>query len=348
MRANINRAGMSLIELTMAVGIFGTVAAVAGQSMVSGVRLNQEVAESSQAIDDTNRVLQRIAGQLRSADYSWIYLNQDEVSTYTFRVCTGLGVSSTGEIGPQFDQTYTIAFDSKTGILTATLVDQKTGKVLGHEIARGLWNEGGFRIGQLGTDVLVKGNRLQLTMARPLLDVDGKIVYDSSSKAILREATTTIFLRSTIYANTNLTTTVTSTTPTNPTNPTTPTNPTDPTKPSTGTTPVLTLGADTDVSTKSGSIKDVNCLQIVGTVGMPNGATDTLNTNTFDARFSKASDGIEASLVINRGWIPGEVSNNSSLKPNEFKISGWVKGSLTVTIAMSSAAGAVGTITKSY
>lgn len=328
---NTIRAGLTLVELAIAIAIFGTVASIAGQSMISGTRMSEEVSVSTRITDDTNRVLQRIAGQLRSADYSWIYMNVGEVSTYTFKVCTGLGVSDTGEIGPQFDHTYTIAFDSSNGVLTATLADQKTGRLLNQEIARDLRTPDGFRVNQLGTDVLVKGNQLQLAMARRGRLGDGT--------EVMREAATTIFLRSTIYANTNLTTT-TGSTPEPPAS--------DPTN--TAVAPVILLGSDTDTTQKVLDRKAgiyANNLLIKGTVQMPSGVSDTIAYNTFDLRLSKSTDGIEAYATVTRGWVASENKANK-LAPNEFLVEGWVLGSMTITAVVSSTGGADGTATKSY
>ncbi len=330
---NTIQAGLTLIELAIAVAIFSTVAGIAGQSMISGTRMSEEVSVSSRLTDDTNRVLHRVAGQLRSADYSWIYMNTGEVSTYTFKVCTGLGLSDSGEIGPQFDNTYTIAFDSISGVLTATLADQKTGRLISQEIARDLRTPDGFRVNQLGTDVLVKGNQLQLAMARRAVLGDGM--------EVMREASTTIFLRSTIYANTNLTTTATTSATTvapaqdNSDN---------------AVSPQVLLGSDTDVTQKVISRKDGtygNNLLIKGTVKMPSGTNDEINPDSFDLRLSKASDGIEAYVTVTRGWVSGENKANK-LAANEFLVEGWVLGSLTITVAVSSFGGAEGYVTKSY
>lgn len=327
---NTIRAGLTLVELAIAVAIFGTVASIAGQSMISGTRMSEEVSVSARVTDDTNRVLQRIAGQLRSADYSWIYMNVGEISTYTFKVCTGLGVSETGEIGPQFDHTYTIAFDSANGVLTATLADQRTGLLLNQEIARDLRTPDGFRVNQLGTDVLVKGNQLQLAMARRGQLGDGT--------EVMREATTTIFLRSTIYANTNLTTSPGSA-PEPP-----------PSDPDTAIVPIVLLGSDTDTTQKVIDRRSgiyANNLLIKGTVQMPSGTTDVIDYNTFDLRMSKVTDGIEAYATLTRGWVAAENRGNK-LAANEFLIEGWVLGSMTISVAVSSTGGAEGTATKTY
>lgn len=341
------RAGLTLVEITIAMAIFGSIASIAGQSMISGTRMSEEISVASRVTDDTNRVLQRIAGQLRSADYSWIYMNEGEVSTYTFKVCTGLGVSDTGEIGPQFNQTYTIAFDSINGVLTATLADQTTGRLINQEIARNLRKPDGFRVNQLGTDVLVKGNQLQLAMARS--------GYLGDGTEVMREATTTIFLRSTIYANTNLTTTITSTvtlpvgtTPTTPTTTTTTTTPNTPTI--VPVPPLILLGADTDTTQKVIDKKLAiygNNLLIKGTVQMPSGTSDSINYNTFDLRLSKASNGVDCSATVVRGWIASE-NRAGKLAANEFLVEGWVQGSLTITVVLSSTGGAPGTATKTY
>ncbi len=324
------RAGLSLIEISIAIAIFGTIASIAGESLISGTRMSEEIAVSTSVNDDTNRVLHRVATQLRSADYSWIYMNQGEVSTYTFKVCTGLGVNPAGEIGPQFDNTYTIAFDSVAGVLTATLAEQSTGRLISQEIARDLRIPDGFRVNQLGTEVLVKGNQLQLAMARTGHLADGT--------EVTREASTTIFLRSTIYANTNLTTTSTP----NSELPADPDAPAD-----SAAAPVILLGDDSNTATKVGSVKNVNALLITGSVQMPAGATDTINFNTFDLRMNKPSDGVDALVSLRRGWISGENKNNA-LNSNEFAIEGWVRGSLTVTTAVSSLGGADGLATRTY
>lgn len=356
MNTNI-RAGLTLIELSIAAAIFAMIAGVAGQSLISGTSMSSEIGRSSILTEDTNRVLQRIAGQLRSADYNWIYLNQGTVSTYTFKVCTGLGVSDTGEIGPRFDHTYTIAYDSIQGTLTATLADQTTGSILNQEIAHDLRTPDGFRVGQLGTDVLVKGNQLQLTLARNARDNNGELVQfpagtnsDGTTKYAARvfESTTTIFLRSTIYANTNLTTTTTSTNSGSGTSPTP-----DPETPITETpkpAPTVILGADTDATqTKVTNGKNPtygNGLIIVGSV-TAGSTSDPINYDQFTWTPSKANDGVSCKLSIKRGWVKSENANKSLLE-NQFQISGWVIGSLSITVSVSTMSGIEGHATQSY
>jgi hypothetical protein len=155
---------------------------------------------------------------------------------------------------------------------------------------------------------------------------------------MMREATTTIFLRSTIYANTNLTTTTTAVEP-----------PADNTSDK-SVAPLVLLGSDTDttqkvIDRKAGTYG--NNLLIKGTVQMPSGTSDTINPDTFDLRLSKAIDGIEAYAVVSRGWVSGENRGNK-LAANEFLVEGWVLGSLTITVAVSSIGGAEGYATKSY
>lgn len=325
------RAGLTLVELSIAATIFAMIAGVAGQSLASGTRLSAEVSSSSTLTEDTNRVLQRIAGQLRSADYNWIYLNEGEVSTYTFRVCTGLGTSDSGEIGPRFDNTYTIAYDSIDGTLSATLVNQATGSILSQEIARDLRTPDGFRVGQLGTDVLVKGNQLQLAMVRQAHLADGT--------ELVREATTTVFLRSTIYANTNLTTTSIDLT-----------DETNEDLSDGDIAPMILLDSDTDTSQKVIDRKlgiYANNLLIKGSVTMPAGGTSAIDWNTFDLRSSKTVDGESCSLEVTRGWVTAE-NRSGKLLSNEFVISGWVIGSLTITVAVESSTGGEGSATQAY
>lgn len=328
--ARTARAGLTLIELAIAAAIFATIAGIAGQSMISGTRMSAEISSSAQLADDTNRVLQRIAGQLRSADYNWIYLNEGEVSTYTFSVCTGLGTDVGGKIGPRFDNTYTIVFDSVKGTLKATLAEAASGRIISEEIASDLRAPDGFRIGQLGTDVLVKGNQLQLALARQVRLQDGTTV--------LREAATTIFLRSTIYANTNLTTTTTEVAA--------------PAEEEAGgeLAPIVLLGLDTDSSQKTIDKKAgvyANNLLIKGTVSMPAGAEVGINWESFALAASKESDGVSCSLALNRGWVKSE-NPSGKLQNNEFTITGWVVGSVTLTASATSAKGVEGTDTETY
>ncbi len=338
------RAGLTLIELSIAAAIFAMIAGVAGQSLISGTSMSSEISRSSILTEDTNRVLQRIAGQLRSADYNWIYLNEGTVSTYTFKVCTGLGVSDTGEIGPRFDQTYTVAYDSVNGTLTATLAEQTTGSILNQEIARDLRTPDGFRVGQLGTDVLVKGNQLQLALARYARDQHGNLVTVADGKPRVFESTTTIFLRSTIYANTNLTTTTTDIGSGTGGTETTPETPVE--KPA----PTITLGADTDTQQKKiGTGKSAvyaNSLIIVGSVTAAS-PSDPVDYDKFDYRLSKEADGVNCQLSVKRGWVSSE-NRDKKLLENQFQFTGWVIGSLTITVAVPTMSGSEGIVTQSY
>lgn len=340
-----NRTGLTLIELSIAASIFAMIAGVAGQSLISGTSMSSEISRSSILTEDTNRVLQRIAGQLRSADYNWIYLNEGPVSTYTFKVCTGLGVSDAGEIGPRFDHTYTVAYDSINGTLTATLADQTTGSIISQEIAKDLRTPDGFRVGQLGTDVLVKGNQLQLALARHSRDQYGEIVTLQDGTPRVFESTTTIFLRSTIYANTNLTTTATATGTGTGTE-----TETEPTAEAEKPAPIVVLGSDTDTQQKKiGTGKSAvyaNSLIIVGSVAAAS-TSDPIDYNRFDYRPSKTVDGIECELSVKRGWIASE-NKDKKLLENQFQFTGWVIGSLTLTVSIPTMSGVEGIITQSY
>lgn len=194
-----SRAGLTLIEITIVLAICGTITGIAGQGLISGTRLTRERSMSAELGNDTSRVLQRLAGQLRSADQGWSYVNAGGVSTYAFTLCTGLGMAAGGGIGPQFDETCTLVFDGVAGVLTATRAERRTGRMLNQEIVRNLRTPDGFRLNQLGGDGLVKGDLLQLTMVRLGSLGDGTVV--------MREAATTVFLRSSIYANSSLTVT---------------------------------------------------------------------------------------------------------------------------------------------
>jgi prepilin-type N-terminal cleavage/methylation domain-containing protein len=340
------RAGLTLIELSIASAIFAMIAGVAGQSLISGTSMSSDISRSSILMEDTNRVLQRIAGQLRSADYNWIYLNEGTVSTYTFKVCTGLGVSDTGEIGPRFDQTYTVAYDSINGTLTATLADQTTGSILNQEIAQDLRTPDGFRVGQLGTDVLVKGNQLQLALARYARDQHGNIVTVADGTPRVFESTTTIFLRSTIYANTNLTTTTTDAGSDAGSSGTDST----PESPKEYPAPTIALGSDTDTQQKKvgtgQSAVYANSLIIVGSVTAASDS-DPINFDKFDYRLSKEADGVNCQLSVKRGWVSSE-NRDKKLLENQFQFTGWVIGSLTITVAIPTMSGSEGIVTQSY
>lgn len=344
MSTHASISGMSLVEVAVASTLLTTVLGVASQGLISGTRMSEEIRVSAALSDDGNRVLQRIAGQLRSADYNWIYLNEGEVSTYTFRVCTGLGTDAAGEIGPVFGQAYTVAFDGEKGVLSATLVDVASGRVLNQELASGLRTGDGFRVTQLGTDVLVKGNQLQLSLARVGSLTDGT--------EIEREAVTTVFLRSTIYANTNLTSTSVAGPVLGGTTGTTGTATGGAgTAGETGGTasapirPTVILGADTDTSVNRRT--SANNLLIKGSVTLPAGSNAAIDWNTFDLRCSKEVDGISCSAELVRGWIASE-NRNGKLASNEFLIQGWVIGSLVITAEVATTSGHEGAATQTY
>ncbi|MBN8525251.1 MAG: hypothetical protein J0M02_07950 [Planctomycetes bacterium] len=357
--SNAIRSGLTLIELTIAATIFALVAGVAGQSLISGTNMTTEIGRSSAVTEDTNRILQRIAGQLRSADYNWIYDNSNQpVPTWIFKVCTGLGVDPDKplDIGPVFNQTYTIAYDSINGTLTATLADVATGKVIRQEYATDLRIPDGFRVGQLGTDVLVKGNQLSLAVARYVRDGHGDVVKAADGQPRIFESSTTVFLRSTIYANTNLTTTATN----SGTGTGTETGSETGSETETGneegskdpTPPKVTLNDDT--STKTSKVKiegvqtTVNDLIIVGSVVSGSQETgDVLKLGSFSVTWNKQSP--YSSISVEKGWDPSTWSGKSTtLSSDQFKISGWVSGSITFTVSITSDAGVTTTLSRTY
>lgn len=327
-----SRSAMTLLEISASMAVFAVLMSLVGQGLVMGVQVNRQVSTESELANDADRVLQKIAGHLRSADYNWITINQGSVSTYSFSICTGLSAT-----GPVFGHRYTLVHDSDAGILSATLIEAATGNILQEDIARGLRPDDGFRIGQLGTDVLVRGNQLQLSLAMQSQLPEGAL--------ITRDVTTTIYLRSTIYANTNLTTT-----------------PTEQTGSGDGSVvdengengdeggAMLSLGEDTDTTQHTISRRDgiyANNLLIKGSIALPSGSSDEIDFESFTLTASKASDGENASYDVSRGWVHAE-NKNSKLARDEFLLDGWVKGSLTVTVSVATKNGAVTTVSKTY
>ena len=320
----LSRVGSSLLEMMIALAVLSTVTAVVTQSISMGVVMQEQVRTEADLVDQANVVVKKIAFQLRSADYNWITITSGTVSTYQVTLCTGLSKD-----GPVFTQGFTLAYDTNAATLTATLTDLTTGKVLHQDVARGVRkaNAGagiaaGFQIGQLGTDEVVTGNQLQITLA----------LEDTlhSGEVVTRSATSIIFLRSTIYANVDLTTTATAL----------------PTPPVDTAAPIVSLGNDTNVIDQTSPSK--NNLLIKGSLSMPTGTSSTIYTPSFTLTADKPSSTANSSkayYVITRGWVPAE---KGSLQTNEFLLTGWVQGSLQLTATVSATNSQSTTTVKSY
>lgn len=331
------RAAMTLLEISASMAVFAVLMSLVGQGLVMGVQVNRQVSTESELANDADRVLQKIASHLRSADYNWITINEGSVSTYSFSICTGLAAT-----GPVFGHRYTLVHDSDAGTLSATLIEQANGSILQEDIARGLRPADGFRIGQLGTDVLVRGNQLQLSLALQSPLEEGRIAT--------REVTTTIYLRSTIYANTNLTVTHTELAGVHDEEPTMVDPEAEPDEEAPGDAAMVSLGDDTDTTLHTISRRDdlyANNLLIKGSIALPTGSADTIDFNSFSLTANKASNGVEASYTVYRGWVAAENRNNK-LAEHEFLLDGWVQGSLTVTVSVATASGVQTTVSKTY
>jgi hypothetical protein len=330
------RCAATLLELCVGLAVLGTVTSMVCQGIAMGASMQDRVGLDSDLINRADRVAKQVAYQLRSADYNWITITVGPVSTYQFTLCTGLNAN-----GPVFNQGYTLAYDSANGVLTATLTDLTTLKVLQQDVARGLRIPDpakgilpGFQLTQLGTDVVVTGNQLQLSVTLQDRLTSGEVVN--------RTANSVIFLRSTMYANANLTRTVTA---------------------QTGGSggagapgeakPIISLGADTDKSTKQMTIDSnkitVNNLLIKGSIAMPTGTSASVDYTTFALTTDKQPTDVpqKTDYTLSRGWVKGENPGNKLLG-NEFLISGWVDGSLTATITVKATNGQSATSTGTY
>lgn len=329
-----SRSALTLLETVIAMAVFALLMTMVTQSVTMGTQMQTSVTTHSDLTDRADRVLHKIAGHLRSADYNWIYLNEGPISTYTFNICTGLTAT-----GPAFEQQYVLTYDSIQGTLQGLLIETASGKVIKEDVAIDVRRGDGFQVNQLGTDVLVKGNQLQLTVALQRALPDQTVVT--------KEATTTVFLRSTIYANTNLTTTVTEQVITPPEEPVDPdAEPVDPDAPAAD-KPLVALGEDTDATNSKVKVNGEwvypNHFIILGKVSMPSDSTDAIGSYTVNV--DKPSDGKEADYVFTKG---PKTTGNPKLADGEFTLTGWVQGSMTVTVEATSANGGVQTVTKTY
>lgn len=337
---SLSRTAATLLEITVSLAVLGTVSTMVTESISIGTSMQEHVGTESDLVDRANRVVKGIAYQLRSADYDWITITEGAVSTYQFTLCTGLNSD-----GPVFNQGYTLSYDSVAGTLTSTLTDRINKTVLQQNVAKGLRRpnpgagiEPGFQISQLGTAVVVTGNQLQLSisMEEPL----------TTGEVMTRTATTMVFLRSTMYANANLTRTVT---------PVTGGGAEEPPEDEGGAAakPIVTMGDDTDKTTKqTGTGKDkvtLNNLLIKGALAMPTGTPATIDVTSFSLLADKLPTDVpqKADYTVKRGWVKAENSGNKLLE-NEFLLSGWVDGSLTVTVTVRATNGESTAVTRSY
>lgn len=359
------RHGMTLLELMIALAIFAMMAAIAAQSLISGSRMSEEVAVASELTEDTHRILHGIADRLRSADYVWIRRNEGEISTYVFPICTGLQLSG-DRIGPRFDETYTLIHDRQAGTLAA-VISGPSGTGAQQQLATGLRVPDGFEIqsANTGHPELVRGNQVQLRLTRQARLTDGTLVE--------RSAEATVFLRSTIAANTQLTHT-----PVPPTGDSS-NSPPDPgagdgtaPDPGSGTAPPdggsspgtepppsappppppqLVLGEDSDTSQRQvGTGKNkvmANNLLIKGSVSQLAGGDTVIDWESFSLIADKPSNGSQAQYTVRRGWVPSE-NANKKLTPDEFVIEGWVVGGITFTASVANTAGFTTTVSRSY
>lgn len=325
-----NRHAVTLLELSVTVAILGTVMTMVSQSISLGSSMHESVSAESDLTNRADRLVKQLAYQLRSADYNWITITNGTVSTYDFTLCTGLTVS-----GPVFNQGYSLAYDSAAGTLSATVTDKVTGQILQREVASGLRKpdaasgiEPGFQLTQLGTALVVTGNQLQLSVALEDTLRDNQV--------ITRSASSVIFLRSTMYANANLTSSPTQTSP-SPTPSPTPTSPSN----STAAAPIILIGSDTDNTTGAGNR---NNLLIMSQVTMPSGTSDTVKYSTFTLTTDKQTTDTpqKTSYTVNKGW------ETHTIDEDKFLLSGWVKGSLTLTVTVQSTGGKTTTATKTF
>jgi len=339
----LHRSAVTLLEVTISLAILTTVTAMVTESISMGVSMHEHVGTKSDVVERANVVVKKIAYQLRSADYNWITITEGPVATYQFTLCTGLSAE-----GPVFNQGYALSYDSAAGTLTATLTDNITKQVLQQDVAKGLRRpdpangiEPGFQLTQLGTSVVVTGNQMQLAVAIEDTLVNGEVLSGSAQSVV--------FLRSTMYANANLTRTVTEVTVDPPVDPTEDPPVEDPPAPS----PIILLGSDTDTTTKqigTGPSKiTVNNLLVKGTVSMPTGTSATIDYSSFNLTTDKLTTDTpqKVSYTVARGWIKAENPGNK-LSENEYVIYGWVAGSLAVTVTVSNTEGASSTVTANY
>ena len=102
---NPARAGLNLLEITIASAIFFSVAAVAMTSVSTGTNMVTSVKAGSAAVESTHRVAQTVANDLRYADFNKVYLNNSTANWrssnsaaryYSFKRCTGFASFGSG------------------------------------------------------------------------------------------------------------------------------------------------------------------------------------------------------------------------------------------------------------
>ena len=344
MHIALRRHAISLVEVVIAVSIFGLMMSMVGQSLVMGVKLQDTVGTASTLDDDANRVLQKIAGYLRTADYNYIYILEPSSGnvTCTFALCTGLDRN-----GPIINQKkLRVAYNKAARTLTSTLYDTSASTTneslwtsLEQVVAANLATTNGFVVTQQGADTTyVKGNRLTLTVAMAETLRDGTVVA--------KTATTTLYLRSTIYFKdeqlssatdtTSLSATTTtggssgssssgSATTTTGTTQTTTTNDvttTETTSDSAANAPQLTLGPDTDNSVHAAS-----------------GGSNVIIT-VSSALKSTAQNGTSLqTLAISATCPNSNTLTVTQITSTQYRITGYAIGAVTVGVTATSKKG---------
>jgi prepilin-type N-terminal cleavage/methylation domain-containing protein len=322
------RSALSLIEVVIAIAIFGMLMSLVGQSLVMGVKLKDSVGTATTLDDEANRVLQKIAGYLRTADYNYIYiLNPTNGNvTCTFSLCTGLN-----RHGPIVNQKkLRVSYDKAARSLTSTLYDTSASATneslwtsLEQVVASNLAAENGFVVTQQGTDsTYVKGNRLTLTVSLAETLRDGTEVAKS--------ATTTLYLRSTIYFKDEQLSSATDTTTISPTpspgggggpatGGTTTTTTTDDvsttatSSDSAANAPVISLGPDTDNSVHAGS-----------------GGSNVIITISSSLKSTAASGTSLQSLTVTATCPNANTLTVTRIASNQYRITGYAVGAITV------------------
>lgn len=344
MHANASRRALSLVEVIIATSIFGMMMSLVGQSLVMGVKLQDTVGTASTLDDEANRVLQKIAGYLRTADYNYIYiLNPSNGNvTCTFALCTGLDRQ-----GPVINQKkLRVFYDKAARTLTSTLydtsasaTDESQWTTMEQVVATNLASTNGFVVAQQGTDTTyVKGNRLTLSVSMAETLRDGT--------EVAKTATTTLYLRSTIYFKDEQLASATDTT-----------TPVAPTTGSTTTTTTTTGGTTTTTSTSGGTTTDDVTTTETTSASAANAPLLTLGPDT-DNSVHSASGG--SNVIINvSSSLKSTAQNGTSLQtlavtatcPNtntltvsrisdtQYKITGYAIGAVTVGVTATSKKG---------
>jgi prepilin-type N-terminal cleavage/methylation domain-containing protein len=340
------RQAFTLLEVMISLAIFSLMMSLVTQSLVSGVKLQETVTGTTDLDDESNRVIQKIAGYLRTADYNYIYVLDagNGNVTCTFALCTGIDRN-----GPVINQKKLRLLYNKAGkSLTATLYDTSASETnegtwvsLEQVVATDLAGTDGLKIEQLGLDTTyVRGNRLKISMTVNQTLRDGSVLAKTSS--------TTIYLRSTMYFHDTLLSSATDgssnplpigqTTPTTPTTPSTTTNDVSTTQTVVDTSvankAVIALGPDTDNSvntTNSGS----NLIVVINASLQANAQSGTSITN----------------MTVTGYGGTGNALTVTNIGTNSYKVTGYTIGAATISVTVTSKKGNtdyVSTATRQY